>query len=148
MRPLSREVKPQEARLPDPVIYLAYDAYDGLLYIGSTGDFPKREVQHRAETPWWSQVAYVKFERASWRGEAYAKETQLIHELRPRYNRSPGPPQGFVGHVDPRWLARDERIIELRQAGVKWGAVAREVGISEGKLAKRIRRLRETGRLS
>lgn len=47
---------------PDQAVHLLYlhlDANGTVLYVGLTGDMPKRHTAHRRESAWWPQVARV-----------------------------------------------------------------------------------------
>jgi predicted GIY-YIG superfamily endonuclease len=120
------------------VVYLAYDADGQLLYAGMSGSLPVRMRDHRVAHDWWKQVARIELEHFSTRAEALAREAQLIGRLRPPRNR-------MVGHG---WSPWDEEIIRLRRAGKTRGEIMAALGIKEKALAKIVKRLLATGRVS
>lgn len=131
-------------------VYLAYDAVGQLLYVGSTSDVPQRVKEHERQSPWWPQVTTVEVEGPfPWRVPAYARETKLIHRLRPSCNRRPGPPPGPV-RLTPRRTAEaqamDERIVALRGAGLTRDQIMAETGLTMGGLQDRLKRLLRAGR--
>ncbi len=127
----------------DHVVYRAYDAGGYLLYIGMSSGFMRRLGQHSAEAAWWGQVARVEIEHLPSRRAAYARETALIDRLRPLHNRPPGP-----RFPHPMWLARDERIVQLRQEGKLCSEIAEDLGISQGALEKVLKRLLAAGKIT
>lgn len=136
--------------MPESVVYLAYNEQGELLYIGSTGNLPQRQATHRATSPWWPEVARWEVEQVPWRSHAYQRETDLIHELRPRYNRPPGPAPGFTRQVPqtPEQAAIDARVAQLHNAGRSWAEIVHELRLSHQSLAARIRRLARAGTIT
>jgi DNA-binding CsgD family transcriptional regulator len=137
-------------------VYLAYDVQGRLLYVGSTIHVGRRLMEHEENAPWWPQVARIDIEGPfDWRVPAYERETELIRDRKPLYNQRPGPPPGTVRARLRRQLTamdeqhpQDEEIIRLRQAGKTRGEIMAALGISEKSLAKIVKRLLATGRVS
>lgn len=67
-------------------VYRFYAADGRVLYVGCTTDLPQRLATHQSEKPWWSEVIRVECEQfGTDRGGAYARERQLILDLRPQH---------------------------------------------------------------
>jgi hypothetical protein len=131
------------------LVYLIFDKDDRLLYIGSTMDLAGRMERHRLKAVWWPQMARVETEGGfSWRAPAYERERELIHALKPLYNRPPGPPPGTLpaGRRTPEFNALDEEIIRLRAAGKTGEEIMAVTGLRLKGLRGRVKRLLAEGR--
>lgn len=68
-------------------VYVARDASDAVLYVGSSGNIEKRLTWHRnARSPWLSSVASIETIPTETRFLGLALERRMIGELRPRFN--------------------------------------------------------------
>jgi prevent-host-death family protein len=67
-------------------LYRLYNAEDRLIYVGVTKDLKARFRQHRADKPWWSEVAMKDVEWHVDSESALAEERKLIRDELPRYN--------------------------------------------------------------
>ncbi|MFF8784875.1 type II toxin-antitoxin system prevent-host-death family antitoxin [Streptomyces sp. NPDC015125] len=67
-------------------LYRLYDAEDHLIYVGVTKDPKTRFRQHRADKPWWPEVAMTDVELHVDSASALTEERKLIRDKLPRYN--------------------------------------------------------------
>lgn len=67
-------------------LYRLYDATNCLLYVGVAGNPGRRFEQHRADKPWWGDVAHATLEHHPSRDDALAAETAAIRTENPRHN--------------------------------------------------------------
>lgn len=69
-------------------LYRFYDADDRLLYIGISLNAAQRASQHKAEKPWWNEVARMDVEHlgAVTRQDAEATEREAIRTEMPTHN--------------------------------------------------------------
>lgn len=67
-------------------VYRMQDTDRELLYVGISNQGMRRLTQHAIEKSWWPQVATIEIEHFESRGEALAREAELIHEHRPPFN--------------------------------------------------------------
>jgi len=67
-------------------LYRFFDAGGRLLYIGISLNPGVRWKQHRADKPWWTEVATVTVEAHPDRTAVQAAEREAIRAERPRYN--------------------------------------------------------------
>jgi predicted GIY-YIG superfamily endonuclease len=67
-------------------LYRFFSGDDELLYIGISLEPAARWGQHRADKPWWSEVATVTVETVADRELALAAEREAIIAEQPRYN--------------------------------------------------------------
>ncbi|MFB4275783.1 GIY-YIG nuclease family protein [Nonomuraea sp. MTCD27] len=67
-------------------LYRLYDTADRLLYVGVAGNPGRRFEQHRAEKPWWGQVARITLEHHPTREAALDAELTAIRTENPRHN--------------------------------------------------------------
>jgi predicted GIY-YIG superfamily endonuclease len=71
-----------------PQALYRFFAVDGtLLYVGISLNPGARWKQHRADKPWWSEVANVTIEHHPNRDSVMNAEREAIKAERPRYNR-------------------------------------------------------------
>jgi hypothetical protein len=73
---------------PFGVTYLFEDRDGEIIYVGCTGNWSKRQGEHRRNATWWPEVARVHLLRcqgSTW--DIRVHEYLLIEMLRPRYNR-------------------------------------------------------------
>ena len=68
-------------------LYRLYDAEDQLLYIGISWSAIARMSQHKAEKPWFGDVARIEVTKCSSRAEATNLERQAIQAERPLHNK-------------------------------------------------------------
>ena len=68
-------------------MYRMFSADGTLVYVGCTGNVPKRLDLHRSATPWWDDVATVTVQHFPNRRSALDAEAQAIRSESPRYNR-------------------------------------------------------------
>ena len=70
-----------------PTVYRCYGADGGLLYIGSTVNRGWRMTHHASTTPWWPEVADVRYEDYPTIAMARAAERMAIITEHPSRNR-------------------------------------------------------------
>ncbi len=70
------------------VLYRLYDADDGLLYVGITNQWVRRESEHSRDKAWWSEVHRISHEVYPDRPTAMAAEKAAIRSERPVFNRA------------------------------------------------------------
>lgn len=97
------------ARIRVPAIYRIYDRDGLLLYIGKTVDPGNRIRDHRADKPWWKEVARIDIEHVRDSVDLGRIEAQAIRNERPLYNVAM---QGLGGLRQ----SIDERRAEMRAA--------------------------------
>lgn len=68
------------------VLYRLYDATGALLYVGISGRWARRMVEHAQEKPWFADVSDVQIERFPTGREARAAELRAIRSEGPRHN--------------------------------------------------------------
>jgi predicted GIY-YIG superfamily endonuclease len=68
-------------------LYRFFDAKGSLLYVGISLNPGARWKQHRADKPWWTEVANVTVEHHPDRQSVMDAEREAIKRERPRYNR-------------------------------------------------------------
>lgn len=72
-------------------VYLYYDKNDVLLYVGITSRATKRQQEHNTDKEWWQYVAKQAIEHFASRPEALARESELIRQFRPPFNKQQNP---------------------------------------------------------
>ena len=104
-RPLVERLGPQFfQQAPDcPGVYLMRDAADAVLYVGKARNLRKRLANYRVATParlprrqlrLLRAVTRIELEECGTEASALARESELLRNLRPRFNRAgtwPGP---------------------------------------------------------
>jgi predicted GIY-YIG superfamily endonuclease len=76
----------------------AHIAADGRwLYVGITKSLEARRRQHQAKSPWFKDVAEIKFHQFASREEAARREWELIGLHRPPHNKARHPMRRPVG---------------------------------------------------
>lgn len=100
-----------------PYVYRLFDADGDLLYIGSSINPGARFTRHKAEQPWWPQVASWALEARSSLDEARTAEQLAIAAEHPRHNKrghGPTPVRNFRA-LDGEWVrAQDKAAAEGR----------------------------------
>ena len=71
---------------PSQALYRFFDADGHLLYVGISLNPGERWKQHRADKPWWLEVASITIDHLPDRDAALQAETAAIKSERPRYN--------------------------------------------------------------
>lgn len=86
------------------VLYRAFDATGGLLYVGATTNPASRLNDHHMQKPWRSEVSNVTLEHFDTVENLHSAETHAIKSEAPRYNhlhirstRPRGTPRGAMG---------------------------------------------------
>lgn len=69
------------------IIYRHFDSSGNLLYIGMSSSGLTRQRFHKANSPWFSQMAEWTFEEFDTREAAMAAEKAAIKAERPLYNK-------------------------------------------------------------
>lgn len=69
-------------------LYRFFNTKGELLYVGITNDPENRFRGHRADKPWWCQMATMKVENFKSRDELALAELQAIQSERPKYNKA------------------------------------------------------------
>lgn len=72
-------------------VYQYFDARGVILYAGITAQGPGRQNQHNKTAEWWDFVASQAVEHYDTREVAQARETMLIRQHRPPFNRQQNP---------------------------------------------------------
>lgn len=67
-------------------LYRHLDADGRLLYIGIARDASKRLAGHRAQSPWFAEIAAIKIDTFDTREEAAAAERRAVIEEKPLHN--------------------------------------------------------------
>lgn len=67
-------------------LYRLYDSAGNLLYVGITCNPSRRFTQHKAQKPWWPDVARKHIEWMESRGAAAQAEENAIYHEAPRWN--------------------------------------------------------------
>lgn len=76
-------------------VYECYDPAGALLYVGVTGDLPKRMRTHKASSAWYDQITRVEVTPFADPYAAADREQQRIRDGGPRHNRErSGVPSG------------------------------------------------------
>lgn len=68
------------------VVYRAYSADDGCLYVGCTTDLKRRMREHKRTSAWFPAMARIVSSEPMGEGLARSEERRLIRELSPLYN--------------------------------------------------------------
>ena len=74
---------------PEQTLYRIYgDVGNGrrLYYIGISGCWQKRMLQHQAEKPWWDDVVAIEIEPMCCKKHALDEEAEAIRHERPWFN--------------------------------------------------------------
>lgn len=90
-------------------IYLYYDKFDVLLYIGITSRGITRNREHNADKAWWRYVVRQEVRHLSSREEAQRVERELIIRLRPPFNRQHNPGHEELADAYGRFITRPRR---------------------------------------
>lgn len=90
--------KPLEmARIPESFwVYYLLNQDDEVLYIGVSYNVPARLRQHKADKPWFPQVAFIATERYAYDDLAFAAEVRAIRRYEPPYNVKSTPAHNAV----------------------------------------------------
>lgn len=95
------------ARIRVPAIYRMYDREGLLLYVGQSVDPGSRIRNHRAEKPWWKEVARIEIQHVRHASELTRLEVDAIRNERPLYN------------VVMQRVSTSQRSIEQRRAEMR-----------------------------
>lgn len=99
---------PQEAPMSEndtpTTLYRLFDQTGVLLYVGIAGNPGRRWEQHRADKPWWGDVATTRLEHFPTREAALSAELDAIRSENPRHNVVGKNQQSTRGFT--RWLSR------------------------------------------
>ncbi|WP_169739757.1 GIY-YIG nuclease family protein [Amycolatopsis taiwanensis] len=106
------------------VLYRLYDQFQQLLYVGITMDPVTRFHDHKANKPWWTQIANISLEHFDRREDVEEAEARAILEENPLYNVVGRPAMGPVKPTVSRGTARqtfraDEDLWETFGASVE-----------------------------
>lgn len=97
-------------------VYLYYDSSDILIYVGITSRGIKRNVEHNTTKDWWRFVARQEVEHFDTRGEALAREKQLIVKHSPPFNTQHNPAVAKVRSAYLLFRAANDQPVKLRDA--------------------------------
>jgi predicted GIY-YIG superfamily endonuclease len=99
-----------------PGVYLMRDASDAVVYVGKAKNLRKRLASYRVANPdrlrrrhlrLLRSVVRIELERCLDESDALSRESQLLRQLRPRFNRAgtwPGPPRFLASSRDGEGL--------------------------------------------
>lgn len=95
-------------------LYRMYDADGALLYIGVSLNVAQRMGQHRAEKPWWTDIARIDLEHHVSRRAVLQAEQRAILSEGPLYNVALVPRPALVVVRDAGIDVEEKRAAELR----------------------------------
>lgn len=72
-------------------VYLYYDQFDVLIYVGVTSRGAVRNAEHNSTKDWWAHVTRQEVEHHPDRASALAREHELIERHLPPFNRQHNP---------------------------------------------------------
>jgi hypothetical protein len=105
----------------DPTsVYLYYDKYDVLIYVGITRRGIRRQGEHNATKEWWPLVARQGVEHFATREDALVRERSLIEAHTPPFNKQHNPVHSQVRQAYLLFAAAQAQ-------PVKWQTAAREM---------------------
>ena len=88
MTPIVRTATtPVNTKRDETSVYLYFDEYDVLLYVGITNRRDQRQHEHNGSKNWWAYVGRQTVEHHPDRQSAAARESELIRQHRPPFNR-------------------------------------------------------------
>ncbi|MGW4720897.1 hypothetical protein [Nocardia sp. NPDC004260] len=90
-------------------LYLYYDKFDVLLYVGITSRGIRRNHEHNADKEWWRYVSRQEVRHLPSRDEARRLERELIIRLRPPFNRQHNPGHEELAAAYRRFIAQPSR---------------------------------------
>lgn len=90
-------------------LYLYYDRFDVLLYVGITSRGMKRNFEHNADKEWWQYVARQEVKHLPSRAEAQRIERELIIGLRPPFNKQHNRDHEELAEAYRRFIAKPTR---------------------------------------
>lgn len=70
-----------------PTVYFLFDAYENIIYVGSSINLQLRIKQHQNEKEWFKDVAYIAYKTYKNRGFMIKWEKLFILDLSPKYNK-------------------------------------------------------------
>ena len=131
-KPLVERLGPEFFRqAPEsPGVYLMRDAAATVLYVGKAKNLRRRLGSYRVANPQRFKrrhlrllraVASIEFERCPDEPSALARESELLRELRPRFNRAgvwPGPPRFLAWRITPDGL--ELTVSDAAEPGWNW----------------------------
>lgn len=116
-----------QARQPTSV-YLYYDKYGALLYVGITSRGIARNIEHNRSKEWFRFVTRQEIEHHKSRGAALNRENELIRKYRPPFNTQNNPSHEhdreayYLFRESPSFV-RDEFLSRSRRPVAKGAAV-------------------------
>lgn len=117
-------------------VYLVRNA-DEVIYVGSSGNIPRRISDHKRLTPWWSENLTVETIPLESRAFAYHRERELIRELTPKHNRmSRAVAKSRSRATGPVVLPRPEALARLIDQRGSVAALASEAGVDHMTLSE------------
>jgi hypothetical protein len=122
-------------------LYRFFDGAGRLLYVGISGELPKRLTTHNRRQPWWRKVARSTYEHFETREAAREAERKAIRGDHPRFNRADvvppaqlplpmarrprpravdaAPPQDYVTEADTVAFLADALLARLREEATR-----------------------------
>lgn len=94
-------------------VYLYYDEFGMLIYVGITGRGARRNFEHNATKDWWPFVARQEVEHYPTRGQALARERALIRDNAAPFNVQHNP---WHAEVNAAYRGLRNTIAELGDA--------------------------------
>jgi hypothetical protein len=127
-------------------LYLYYDQFDVLLYVGITSRGIKRNLEHNADKEWWQYVSRQEVRHLPDRPAALRAERDLIIQLNPPFNKVHNPDHESLAAAYRRFISQPmpAEVVVDEQEGIPlrredWsdgGLIHLELGEREGKFLR------------
>lgn len=90
-------------------VYMYLDNDGNVLYVGSTFDIHKRDIEHKSTDKWYSEVKQIMLFETNTRTDALAYESHYIALMKPKHNRIQKN-YGCLSFLrnEPEWLTMEE----------------------------------------
>jgi predicted GIY-YIG superfamily endonuclease len=107
-----------------------------VLYVGVTRDLKARVAVHRCRSEWWTADHELTSEAFDSRGEAEAREVELIQQLKPLHNVQHQEP--WRAHMDEIEALQD--VMPLYRLREQLGLTEHQFNLARAELARRRRK--------
>ena len=101
---------------PRTSVYLYYDRFDILIYVGITSRGTRRNAEHNSDKVWWPFVVRQDVEHYPTRFEALAREKALIQKHQPPFNVQHNPRHAEVRSAYLLFASAHAQPVALRDA--------------------------------